>query len=74
MEMLVRYVVENHEENPAVTKSKYETINEFIAWKEKVEKETTSWFVMCSVIVLILIQAHTLTTNLDYGPEHNILQ
>ncbi len=41
MEMLV---AENHE-NLTVTKSEYEITKEFIAWKKKVERETTSWFV-----------------------------
>ena len=38
-------MAENHEENMAVTKSEYETTKEFIARKEKVEKQTTLCFV-----------------------------
>ena len=43
--MLVEHVAEKHGENLHIVKNSYETIREYLAWKESVEKETTSWFV-----------------------------
>ena len=45
MEMLVEHVAEKHGENLHIVKNSYETVKEYLAWKENVEKETTSWFV-----------------------------
>ena len=39
--MLVEHVAEKHGENLYIVKNSYETIREYLAWKENVEKETT---------------------------------
>ena len=36
---------ENHEEKTKMVKEEFESINQFMAWKEEIEKKTTSWYV-----------------------------